>query len=80
MLSDGFSYSLEFILEGIGEFAETAGNYGGRIRGFASLAEAKEGDLFFYSEQYKKDLENSQASIIIVPKDTPLSPSQGSYC
>ena len=74
----GLSYSLEFILEGIGESAETAGNYAGSIEGFASLSEAKEGDLsFFYSDQYKKDLENSQASVIIVPKGHSIVPKPG---
>lgn len=73
-----FSYSLEFILEGIGdsvESVEKTGDYAGSIEGFASLSEAREGDLsFFYSNRYKKDLEESHASVIIVPKGLTIEP------
>lgn len=68
-------YSLEFILEGIGESVETVGDYSGSIEGFASLSDAKEGDLsFFYSDRYKEDLKHSQASVIIIPKGLSIEP------
>ena len=50
----GLSYSLEFILEGIGESAETAGNFSGSIEGFASLSEAKEGISLFIMISIRK--------------------------
>ena len=52
-----YSYSLEFILETIGSDVIVKGNFTGNIEGFASLADAIEGDLsFFYLDKYKKDL------------------------
>ena len=58
-----YSYSLEFILETIGSDVTVKGDFIGNVEGFASLADAIEGDLsFFYLEKYKEDLVKTNAS------------------
>lgn len=42
------SYSLEFILEIIGSDVTVKGDFIGNVEGFASLADAIEGDLSFF--------------------------------
>ena len=42
-----YSYALEFILEKIGPNITVKGDFYGNVEGFASLAEANEGDLSF---------------------------------
>jgi len=73
-----YSYSLEFILDIIGSDITIKGDFNGNIEGFASLADAKEGDLsFFYLEKYKEDLLKTNASVVLVPSDAEYSPSKG---
>ena len=43
------SYSLEFILETIGSDVTVKGDFIGNVEGFASLADAIEGDLSFFT-------------------------------
>ena len=72
------SYSLEFILEIIGSDVTVKGDFIGNVEGFASLADAIEGDLsFFYLEKYKEDLLKTRASVVLVPKDSGYSPAKG---
>lgn len=48
-----------------------------RIRGLASLKEAVEGDLtFFYDTRYQKRLQDTAASVVLVPTDTTKLPDQ----
>ena len=42
-----YSFSLEFILETIGPDISVKGDFIGNVEGFASLADAIEGDLSF---------------------------------
>jgi UDP-3-O-[3-hydroxymyristoyl] glucosamine N-acyltransferase len=47
-----------------------SGDKKARIRGFASLKEAGPGDLaFFYDARYHKQLRETSASVVLVPKD-----------
>ena len=72
------SYSLEFILEIIGSDVTVKGDFIGNVEGFASLADAIEGDLsFFYLEKYKEDLLKTRASVVLVPEDSGYSPAMG---
>lgn len=73
-----YSYSLEFILETIGSDVTVKGDFNRNIEGFASLADAIEGDLsFFYLEKYKEDLLKTNASVVLVPSDAKHSPRRG---
>lgn len=73
-----YSYSLEFILETIGADVTVKGDFSGNVEGFASLADAIEGDLsFFYLEKYKEELLRTKASVVLVPSDSEFSPQSG---
>lgn len=73
-----YSYSLEFILEIIGSDVTVSGDFSGNVEGFASLADAKEGDLsFFYLEKYKEDLLKTNASVVLVPSQSEFLPQKG---
>ena len=73
-----YSYSLEFILETIGSDVTVKGDFTGNIEGFASLADAIEGDLsFFYLDKYRKDLDVTSASVVLVPIDLECKPRKG---
>ena len=73
-----YSYSLEFILETIGSDITVKGDFIGNVEGFASLADAIEGDLsFFYLDKYKEDLLKTNASVVLVPSDSEYSPRKG---
>ena len=73
-----YSCSLEFILETIGIDVTARGDFTGTIEGFASLADATEGDLsFFYLDKYKKDLNETKASVVLVPIDSKYKPRVG---
>lgn len=73
-----YSYALEFILEKIGPNITVKGDFFGNVEGFASLAEANEGDLsFYYLDKYKEDFLKSNASVILVPIDTQYEPRGG---
>ena len=73
-----YSYSLEFILETIGSDVTVKGDFAGNVGGFASLADAIEGDLsFFYLDKYQKDLYKTKASVVLVPIDSECIPREG---
>ena len=73
-----YSYSLEFILETIGSNVTVKGDFIGNVEGFASLADAIEGDLsFFYLEKYKEDLAKTNASVVLVPIESKYLPRKG---
>ena len=70
-----YSYSLEFILEAIGSSVTLKGDFAGNIEGFASLADANEGDLsFFYLDKYSDDLLSTNASVVLVPSNSDFIP------
>ena len=73
-----YSFSLEFILETIGPDISVKGDFIGNIEGFASLADAIEGDLsFFYLDKYKEDLGKTNASVVLVPIESECLPRKG---
>ena len=73
-----YSYSLEFILETIGSDVTVKGDFTGNVEGFASLADAIEGDLsFFYLDKYQKHLDVTRASVVLVPIDSECIPREG---
>lgn len=73
-----YSYSLEFILETIGSDVTVKGDFIENVEGFASLADAIEGDLsFFYLEKYKDDLVSTNASVVLVPIGSECLPRKG---
>ena len=73
-----YSYSLEFILETIGSDVTVKGDFTGNVEGFASLADAIEGDLsFFYLDKYKEDLGKTNASVVLVPIESECLPRKG---
>ncbi len=48
------------------------------IKGIQGLEQAQAGDLaFYYNEKYKKYLYESDASVILIPRDTGLMPKSG---
>jgi UDP-3-O-[3-hydroxymyristoyl] glucosamine N-acyltransferase len=49
------SYSLEFILDLIDSDFTTLGDYKGSISGVATLAEAEEGELYFFNNPKYKE-------------------------
>jgi len=73
-----FAYTTQRILEIVGEDAPCVGEYNGEITGIASLTEAVEGDLSFLgNSKYRKDVENSSASVLLLPKDYEDVPKEG---
>ena len=72
------TYSTERILEILGDDCQVVGTYEGSIRGIASLAEAKPGDLSFLgNSKYRAEVRDSQASVLLVPKDYEETPKAG---
>jgi UDP-3-O-[3-hydroxymyristoyl] glucosamine N-acyltransferase len=70
------NFTLAQILEIVGE-RDTEGETTAVISGIASLKEAREGDLsFLTNEKYKKDVINSHASIIFLPKNFEGTPKK----
>ena len=73
-----FAYTIQRILEIVGDNAVCTGNYQGEIDGIASLLEACEGDLSFLGNpKYKKDAALSQASVLLLPSDYGGTPKVG---
>ena len=65
-----YSYPLNRILEIIGANAVCEGDFSGSITGIASLSSASAGDLSFLGNpQYKDQVEHSNASILLLPRD-----------
>ncbi|HKK19582.1 MAG TPA: UDP-3-O-(3-hydroxymyristoyl)glucosamine N-acyltransferase [Opitutales bacterium] len=73
-----FVFSSQRILEILPADTELVGDYLGDITGIASLSSAKEGDLSFLgNHKYRNQVEDSKASLILVPKDYPGKPAEG---
>ncbi len=69
------SFPLEFILENIGDSVSKIGDYSGLVERISSLSDAEEGDLsFYYDSKYIKQLESTNASVVIVPKNLSIQP------
>ena len=65
-----YSYPLNRILEIIGANAMCEGDFSGAITGISSLSSASAGDLSFLGNpQYKDQVEHSNASILLLPRD-----------
>ncbi|WPJ97577.1 UDP-3-O-(3-hydroxymyristoyl)glucosamine N-acyltransferase [Coraliomargarita algicola] len=72
------AYSTQRILEILGNDCEAVGAYEGTIQGIASLAEAQAGDLSFLGNpKYRAAVADSQASVLLVPKDYEQAPKPG---
>ncbi|MGJ8648722.1 MAG: UDP-3-O-(3-hydroxymyristoyl)glucosamine N-acyltransferase [Opitutaceae bacterium] len=73
-----FKYTVERILEIVGDTAECAGAYEGKIAGISSLKEAAGGDLSFLGNpKYRSDVDVSEASVLLLPKDFIGAPKDG---
>ncbi|MGB0413178.1 MAG: UDP-3-O-(3-hydroxymyristoyl)glucosamine N-acyltransferase [Coraliomargarita sp.] len=73
-----FDYSIKRLLEIVGEGAKCIGSYEGTVRGIASLSEAQAGDLSFLGNpKYRKDVETSEASVLLLPEDYSEAPKDG---
>lgn len=73
-----FVYTVQRILEIVGDGAECIGECQDEIVGIASLSEAVKGDLSFLgNSKYLKEVATSSASVIILPKDYPDAPGKG---
>ena len=70
-------YTVQRILEIVGDDAECVGEYQGDIVGIASLSEAVEGDLSFLgNSKYFKEVASSLASVFLLPKDYKEAPGK----
>jgi UDP-3-O-[3-hydroxymyristoyl] glucosamine N-acyltransferase len=73
-----FAYTIERILEIVGDDAECSGGYEGEITGIASLSEAVEGDLSFLGNaKYRSAVDASEASVLLLPRDCAADPKDG---
>lgn len=73
-----FDYSIERLLEIVGEGATCVGSYAGTVRGIASLSEAQAGDLSFLGNaKYRKNVAASEASVLLLPSDYSEAPGEG---
>ena len=73
-----FKYTPERILEILGGAAECIGEFSGEVEGISSLKEARPGDLSFLGNpKYRADVEGSQASVLLLPKDFDGAPIAG---
>jgi UDP-3-O-[3-hydroxymyristoyl] glucosamine N-acyltransferase len=63
-------YSIERILEIVGEATECTGGYTGSIHAIASLEDGGSGDLSFLgNSKYRSQVAESKASVLLLPKD-----------
>lgn len=73
-----FIFSLQRIIGLLSPDAELSGDYRGEITGIASLSGAQPGDLSFLgNSKYRSQVADSQASVILLPKDYEGSPGNG---
>jgi UDP-3-O-[3-hydroxymyristoyl] glucosamine N-acyltransferase len=73
-----FSYSIKRLLEILTGACELVGNYSGEVSGIASLAAAQAGDLSFLGNaKYRSMVEESQASVLLLPSDFSAPPKAG---
>lgn len=72
------SYSIERILEIVGEGAECTGSFSGKINRIAALSDSNSGDLSFLgNSKYLKQVGESKASVLLLPKDYEGEPRDG---
>ncbi len=70
--------SVGAILDLLGPGASSQGDYDGPVTGIAGLGEAQAGDLSFLGNmKYRKELETSAASVILVPEGVVQEPGPG---
>ncbi|MEN8844461.1 MAG: UDP-3-O-(3-hydroxymyristoyl)glucosamine N-acyltransferase [Lentimonas sp.] len=73
-----FAYSIQRILEIVGDTATCVGTYEDDIVGISSLKEATAGDLSFLGNpKYRAEVEASQASVLLLPLDHEGVPKEG---
>ncbi|MFQ3226576.1 MAG: UDP-3-O-[3-hydroxymyristoyl] glucosamine N-acyltransferase [Lentimonas sp.] len=73
-----FVYTTQRILEIVGHDAECSGEFQGDIIGIASLSEAVEGDVSFLgNSKYRDTVAASQASVLLLPRDSAEVPQAG---
>lgn len=72
------AYSIERILEILGDDCQAVGTYHGEIHGIASLTEARSGDLSFLGNpKYRAAVPDSEASVLLLPSDYQAAPRAG---
>ena len=70
-----FTYSIQRILEIVGDDAQCFGEYQGSITGIGSLSEAVAGDLSFLGNpKYRELVADSAASVVLLPLDYTEAP------
>jgi len=73
-----FVFSLQRIIEILAADVEPVGDFSGDITGIASLSSARKGDLSFLgNHKYRNQVEDSEASVILLPKDYAGDPADG---
>jgi len=73
-----FVYTTQRILEIVGDDARCSGGYDGKLTGIASLSEAIAGDLSFLgNSKYRTEVEASEASVLLLPRDYEDAPKAG---
>lgn len=64
------NYSIERILEIVGEGAQSTGSFSGKIHHIASLQDSEIGDLSFLGNtKYRKQVADCEASVLLLPMD-----------
>ena len=73
-----FAYTIQRILDIVGDDAECSGDYHAEIVGIASLSEAAAGDLSFLgNSKYRDSVATSEASVLLLPRDYTEAPKPG---
>lgn len=73
-----FVYTIQRILEIVGDDAKCSGEYQGDVAGIASLSEATTGDLSFLgNSKYRDAVASSAASVLLLPRDYAEAPKPG---
>lgn len=73
-----YQLSLESIRDLLGKDRVEEGQFSGPIVGIASLADASDGDLSFcMGERYRRELETTRASVVLLPSDFSASAPEG---
>lgn len=72
------AYSAQRIVDLLAADSELVGSFEGTIHSIASLSEAAAGDLSFLGNpKYRSEVEDSKASVILVPQDFDSTPADG---
>jgi UDP-3-O-[3-hydroxymyristoyl] glucosamine N-acyltransferase len=73
-----FVYTIQRILEIVGDDVQCSGEFRGDVVGIASLSEATAGDLSFLgNSKYRDTVQSSQASVLLLPLDYTEAPRPG---